>query len=214
MLPIPTDSELVDAAGATYSPAAIPLISDLGSAIQVYWTTRDDGLHNIAIEGTHDPLGWALDFFALRTIDHGGMIHPALGFIHAGFYLAANAVVDRIQAKLDGEAYAICGHSLGAAMALLLGAMLAVAGFPPVKIGAFAPPRVGGEMFANWIKTIPHCAYRYGHDPVPLVPMALQPFFPYQQVSLIEIDAPFQRDIFLDHHITNYVEGVHAAATT
>jgi hypothetical protein len=222
-LPIPSDSELVDAAAATYS-AAVPFIDDFDSAIRVFLTTRADGSTIVAVEGTHDPLGWALDFCALSIRQQGGIAHPSLGFIHAGFNLAASRVFDRIAAELKrrGTPFAMAGHSLGAALALLIGARLSVdAGLTPVKIGAFAPPRVGGDAFVNIVKTIPLCAVWYGDDPVPRVPFHWMPLWPYDSPPLNHVgpDATLD-DNWLDnlhvkvqhHHITNYVTAVHAAA--
>lgn len=218
MIALPSDAELVNAAAAAYDPAAVPFINELGSALRIFLTQRADGLVIIAIEGTHDPLGWAFDFFALRIFDHPGIKHASLGFIHAGFYTMAMAVIERLDVELTHRAapYAICGHSLGAALALLLGALLTVRGMPPVKVGAFAPPRVGGAKFVATATSVPFCADRYGLDPVPMVPLDLPILFPYDQVVLRELVAPpLPRDaslaaLFDQHHITHYVAGVHA----
>ena len=208
-LVLPTDIELVNAAAATYAPDAKPFISDIDSAIQVFLTTRSDGLNIIAIEGTHDALGWALDFFALAVEDQEGVNHPTLGFLHAGFYAAALKVLPRLSLHAV-HPYAICGHSLGAALALMLGALLIDDGMAPVKIGAFAPPKCGGDQFVKVASSVPFCAYRFGLDPVPLVPMAL-PTFPYRQMQLVELDASNKEpDIFAYHSIGNYVNGVAA----
>jgi hypothetical protein len=221
---LPSDADLVDAAATTYS-GKIPFIDDLDSAIRVFLTTRPDGSTIVAIEGTHDVLGWALDFCALSIRQQGGIVHPSLGFIHAGFNLAADRVFNRIVAELEkrGTPFAMAGHSLGAALALLIGARLKVdAGLPPTKIGAFAPPRVGGDTFVNLVKTIPLCAYWYGDDPVPRVPFHWVPLWPYDGVPLAHVgpDATLD-DNWLDnlhvkvrdHHIDNYVAAIHGTAT-
>ncbi len=201
---LPTDAELVDAAAQTYTrtdPCA-------AGPISVFQTLRDDGLRIIAIEGTHDAIGWCVDFFALKATDQEGFNHPALGFIHAGFYASAQLVLPLV-APLVVQPYAICGHSLGGAMALLLAGMLIDRGHAPVKTGAFAPPKVGGDKFVETVTSYPFCSYRYGQDVVPLVPFSL-PDFPYRQVPTIELDAPHELDVFKYHSIGNYVTGVHA----
>lgn len=208
-LVLPTDGELVGYAAATYAANAKPFISDLDSSIRVFLTTRDDGLNVIAFEGTHDVLGWALDFFAIKVEDHETVNHPTLGFLHAGFYRAALTVLPRLSLVAKRGRYAICGHSLGAVLALMVGALLIDDGTPPVKIGAFAPPKGGGDMFVKVAASVPYCAYRYGQDPVPLVPLAF-PELPYRQVSLVELDAPRSVDLFSYHNIANYVTGVKA----
>ena len=68
----------------------------------------------------------------------------------------------------------------------------------------------GGDQFVKVASSVPFCAYRFGLDPVPLVPMAL-PTFPYRQMQLVELDAPTREpDIFAYHSIGNYVNGVAA----
>lgn len=217
MLALPTDLALVKAAAATYDPAAIPDFVDINKAIRVFVTKRDDGLQIIAIEGTHSPIGWALDFIAAATEDQQGMNHATLGFIHAGFYGAALTALTRCSLVAAAGPYAICGHSLGAALALLIGGLLSQdelngRSLAPVKIGAFAPPKVGGAQFIKAISAIPFCAYRYGNDIVPTVPLTVRPWLPYEQIPLIELsDTNMPRlGVFQSHHIDNYVAGVTA----
>lgn len=214
---LPTDVELVEAAAFTYGSSS-PYFQDDDHAVRVFLTERPDGLKIIAIEGTHDPLGWMFDFLGVSTDDQQGMNHETLGFIHAGFYDAALPALARCALIAAQGPYAICGHSLGAALALLIGGILSQyefngRGLPPVKIGAFAPPKVGGSTFVKTVTAFPFCAYRYGGDVVPTVPIAL-PGLPYEQVPLIDLrdaHAP-PLGMFGAHHIDNYVAGVTALA--
>ena len=201
-----SDSELVDAAARTYSQGAKPFIDDLGSSIRLFLTTRADGLNVVSVEGTHDALGWLIDFLAVPADEHDGVDHPALGLIHAGFYVAAQAVIDRVD-EVAAKPYALAGHSLGAAMALLLGGLLINRGRPPMKIGAFAPPRVGGDQFVKAVGKVPVSAYIYGNDLVPDVPFTILPAFPYEQVRLIQVGQP-RADRLSCHAIANYVAAV------
>lgn len=207
-LRLPTDSELVDAAAATYLPGTKPFIADLGQAIRTFKTVRDDGLIIIAFEGTHDAPGWMLDFFGLKSEDEQGMHNQSLGFLHSGFYASAVTTLTRIALEVHGRPYAICGHSLGAIMALMVGALLIQDDLPPIKIGAFAPPRGGGAGFVKVATSVPFCAYKYGNDVVPDIPVAL-PGFPWEQVPLTQIGRPMIWP-FNCHAIQNYVDGVHA----
>lgn len=200
-----SDHTLVLAAAATYDIAAIPSFEADDHALRVFMT-KVDGLTIVAIEGTHDPLGWLIDLLAIPTQDHEMKEHPSLGFLHAGFYESANAILpfmDSIEAP-----FAICGHSLGAALALLIGAMLIDRGRPPVKIGVFAPPRVGGDRFVSVATSVPLCAYRFGDDPVTDVPYTW-PDFPYRQVPLTAIGKPLWPAVSC-HHIANYVAAFEA----
>lgn len=210
MLALPTDADLVGFAAQTYTRDD-PYIVDVDRAIRTFVSKRDDGLNIVAIEGTHDPLGWSLDFFSVTVQDQQGMEHQTLGFVHAGFYDAAIAALPRLALLAASGPYAICGHSLGAGLALLIGALLSQDDFKdaklsPVKIGAFAPPRVGGAGFVKVATSIPFCAYRFGNDPVPEVPITL-PGFPYQQVPLTQVGYDFL-DPFKAHAIENYLSAV------
>ena len=206
MLALPTDSELVDAAAGTYRVGVEPFISDLNQAIRVFKTVRDDGLIIIAIEGTHNAAGWLIDFFGASAEDQQGMDHQTLGFLHAGFYASAIAPLARIVIATDDKPYAICGHSLGAIMALMIGGLLIQDGLPPVKIAAFAPPRGGGAQFVKVVTSVPCSAYQFGNDPVPDIPVVI-PDWPWAQVPLIKIGKPMFYP-FSCHAIANYVAGV------
>ena len=204
---LPTDAELVACAAQAYNADAVPFINDLGSSIRLFLTTREDGLNIISIEGTHDPIGWLIDFLAIAAPDQEGVNHPSLGFIHAGFYTAAQAVIDRVTAVAGKGPIALAGHSLGAAMALLLGGLLIDRALSPVKIGAFAPPRVGQGQFVKIVGTVPVSAYIFGNDIVPDVPFTILPAFPYEQVKLIQVGQP-RADRLSCHAVANYVAAV------
>ena len=204
----------LDAAAATYTRTD-PEFEDADHAIRVFLSKSSGGANILAIEGTHDPLGWALDFIALDVEDQQGMNHATLGLIHAGFYGSALAALTRCALIAARGPYAICGHSLGAATALLIGALLMDDMLPPVKIGAFAPPRVGGDVFIKTATSVPGCYDRYGTDPVTDVPIWLPPRFAYKQVPLRQFNAPLIpawdiRARLAQHHIENYVSAVHA----
>jgi Lipase (class 3) len=203
----PTDAELVDEAAGTYTRDD-PFAADPASALRVFLTKREDGLNIFSIEGTHDDLGWAADFFALRVWDHPGKTMPSIGWVHAGFLDLAWTVLGKLRPAMAAAPYAICGHSLGAAEALLIGATMIDEGSPPIKIGAFAPPRVGDATFVKVATSVPLCAYRFGDDPVPTVPWPIPIFFPYRQVPLTQIGQPMA-DSFKCHAIANYVAAVH-----
>jgi Lipase (class 3) len=204
-----SDRALVLAAAATYEPKAAPLIEAIGGVLRVF-RTEVDGLTVIAIEGTHNRLGWLLDFIATKTEDHQAINHPTLGFLHAGFHLEAATIAPEIALMVHGRDYALAGHSLGAALALLLGGLLIDDGHAPVKIGAFAPPRVGGPQFIKTVASVPIAAVRFGDDPVPGVPFEFDPDFPYRQVPLAQVGAPMINP-FSCHHIDNYVNAIGGA---
>lgn len=205
-----SDHELVLAAAATYDRASKPIFVGIDGAMKVFLSVVD-GLRVAAIEGTHDPLGWALDFVALPEELRGTVSHPTLEWMHAGFYAAAVDALPTVRDIANQGPFALTGHSLGAAEAGAIGALLILEGIKPVKIGMFAPPRVAGDKYVSVVSSVPNCAYRYADDPVPMVPFSLRNF-PYRQVSLTQIGRGlFAREIldpFVYHHIENYTADV------
>lgn len=217
-----TDRQMVLAAASTYDPDSKPIIQAFpdkwwrDSAVRIF-STPMPGINALAIEGTHDPVGWALDFltFAMpyHSVDNS---NTDLGPVHAGFYQAALKVYPAVRQQIGSAPFALIGHSLGAALAALLGAMLIADGIMPVQIGLFAPPRVGSQKFLDILKGATWKAWRYGSDPVPTVPFRLMPEFPYYQLQLTGIGTPVSGILgsLKQHHITNYVNGIPEGATS
>ena len=203
---LPSDHALVLAAAATYAPSNAPFYQSFNGAVRVFKSVVGD-IPNIAIEGTHDPLGWLLDFLAVRADDNEGVNHPTLGWVHAGFLASAASIIDPIESTIGNQPYTICGHSLGGALALLLAAMLIDRGVAPVKVAAFAPPRVGAAQFVQIVRMVPCNGYLFGNDLVPDIPFTIMPAFPYEQIPLIMIGKPMA-DRFACHSIANYVAAV------
>lgn len=126
----------------------------------------------VAIPGTHpnDPLDWIRD---LRILPR---LFPAIGVCHSGFGSGGMAIAARVLAAVKGDPrlMTVVGHSLGGAMALVVGARLIRAGHH-ARIITFSAPRVA--FLANL--TLPFLAkdalelveYRRAGDPVPHMPM-------------------------------------------
>ena len=204
-----TDCDLVHAAARTYSGVPAAWVGMRG-AVRVYRSLSSDGVPIFAFEGTHDPIGWALDFFAI-PVPAQGALQQAVGWVHAGFALALDSVWDDVSAVIEREpVYALAGHSLGAALAVLATARMAVQEHPPVRWGAFAPPRVGMEKLVKLVEAVPGRAWAYGNDPVVGVPFAAPPLWPYYQVALTKCGKPMPRK-WDAHAIGNYVAAVIAA---
>lgn len=205
-----SDHSLVLAAAATYDPAGKPIFTGIDGAMRVFLSVVD-GLNVVAIEGTRNVAGWALDFVAIPEELRATVSHPTLQWMHAGFYTAAIDALPIVREIAQKGPFALAGHSLGAAEAGAIGALLILEGLKPVKIGMFAPPRVAGDKYVSVVSSVPNCAYRYADDPVPMVPFSLHDF-PYRQVSLTQIGrglfARMILDPFVYHHIQNYVADV------
>jgi len=97
---------------------------------------------------------------------------PGLGWHPAGFTKAAVRICDNVELMIEDKTTPLylSGHSLGAAICLIVAAFLARRGYNVKVVRAFAPPRVGRLKSLKGIDVI---GYRYGNDIVPMVP----PFF-------------------------------------
>ena len=210
---IPTDFELVQAAAACYPAygAAAPFFQPAGFTDRLFRSPCPSlpGLTIFAVEGTASPAGWLGDFLALGADAQETANHPSLGFVHADFYVAAQRLLEPIVEAAKAGPIALAGHSRGAALAAMLAGLLIDSGQIPVKVGLFAPPRVGAQRLLDALSPVPVVAYRFGNDPVTEVPLTL-PDFPYAQFPLIEIGTPCLISVAC-HHITNYVSGVATA---
>lgn len=151
----------------------------------------------VAIRGTTaDPRDWLRDLSVMPKRDR------ALGFCHAGFLDGARALF--LKSPLpdrDFSASILTGHSMGGALALLLGGLLAAHGSPPRAIVTFGAPRCGSWTLRRVLRDLPLRLYRNGDDPVPEVPWL--PGFYVHPAKLIAIgDAAL--DPLDDHPIAAY----------
>ncbi|MGA2492061.1 MAG: lipase family protein [Roseiarcus sp.] len=126
----------------------------------------------VAIPGTHpeDPLDWIRDLSTLPWP------FPAIGVCHSGFGSGGTAIAECVLAAVRGDArlMTVVGHSLGGALALIVGARLIRAGYR-TRIVTFGAPRVAFRLnLALWRhlrRAEQLVEYRRAGDPVPHVPM-------------------------------------------
>ena len=166
--------------------------------------TVQNGARVIAIPGTKAEIGeW------LRDLDVMPIWDRDIGICHRGF---RDGTLELYRASpLSDHDFAgaiICGHSLGGALAILLGAFLTAWGMPPAQIVTFGAPRCGSWRVRRVLAKTPLRLYRNGDDPVPEVPWL--PGLYLHPRALIAIGEP-ALDPIADHHVEAYeraLEGV------
>lgn len=161
----------------------------------------------ICFRGSKETLDWLLDFMALPGMDNElDDRFTVMGPVHSGFLTGAMSLLPQIAQEVATGPFSLTGHSLGGALALLVGALLTLEGRPPEQIVTFGAPKVGFTSFANVLKPVPVREYQFGADPVPLVPD-----WPYLHVRpTIKLGKPV-RNLFANHAIVNYIGALPAA---
>lgn len=166
----------------------------------------------IAFRGSTTLNDWFRDFRSWMIND------PQLGGVEDGFITGLRDVmahlIDEVERPTHNSLF-ITGHSLGAAEALLFGALIQVLGYGSVinSIMAFGSPRPGGAKVKELLASIPVFSYRNGADPVTEVPISIPEFEPYMHPrDLIAINYPVAEGdpwgIMAPHHIDYYVEAL------
>lgn len=140
----------------------------------------------------------------LADVDCDLIAVEGVGRIHKGFYGAIAAIL--LQCLALPRPSAVTGHSLGAAMAIIYGAVLAQLGHV-VPIYAFEPPRLCGDAAMQdllAVTKVPWFATRNGNDIVTQVPLDLSLPGP-----LTKIGTPsFSLDNVTDHSIGRVIEAL------
>ena len=186
MSAILTDDQLAGFAVRAYTTAPAFHVEDVRACVSAC-----DGATVIAFPGT-DP-GSLEDW--LRDLDAVPVwFSPLASWCHQGFLEGAQKLWPSIHAKLPPGKVVLTGHSLGGALALLVGALMAQGGEHPDAIVTFGAPKVGRGYIRDVIlKRVPVLRqYRYGNDPVPDLPGL---FFETMAPALIEIGRPEPIDI-------------------
>ena len=122
---------------------------------------------DVAFPGTDNVACWLADLDCLLVPTRG------MGTVHAGFWGALQTLAPKLAGLRPVN---LVGHSEGAALALLYGAALCLAGTPPACVFAFEPPRISVDgaiaaLYAHY--AVPMLLTQHGNDVVPLVPRLL-----------------------------------------
>jgi hypothetical protein len=148
----------------------------------VCWGVKHvDDVSIVVLRGTVGLGDWVRDFQAWVEPIH----HDDLGPVHAGFYSGMRTVQREIEAKVPSGRFIICGHSLGAARAAILSALLTQDGRPPIARICFGEPQAGFARLGEILAPIrQQRSYRNrnatDHDVITDLPFSLPPLFAYQ----------------------------------
>jgi hypothetical protein len=153
----------------------------------------------VGFPGTDNLACWLADLDA-RAVDV-----PGMGRLHAGFWDAFQAISMPLLALSAVDV--TLGHSEGAALALLFGAQLCLAGRPPKAVYAFEPPRVSADgtiaaLFAAHGVTL--TLTQNGNDLVPAVPRLTEKWqhaAPLQKIGRAALPFPNVQDHYIDRVI-------------
>jgi hypothetical protein len=168
-------------------------ISDLPASVS--GLDRDGTV--VAFRGTANIAGWK------RDVDILPKSHPLLGFCHRGFLTGGVALWQHLEPPEDGPVI-LAGHSLGGALAAIVGALRIASGMRVDQLVTFGAPRPGYEQLRRHFLAVQVRQYMRGRDPVTNVPLDLVTF-PYKHIAtqLIQVGLA-AREPWLDHDVAGY----------
>lgn len=132
------------------------------------------GVIAVAVRGSSNVPNWIADGVFPQipcNLTAGCLVHT--GFFEAWSEISTAVLSGIEQAITENPGYSlvVTGHSLGAAVATLAAGYLRQAGYA-LDLYTFGSPRVGNDVFVNFIDAQDGAEYRVTHfdDPVPRVP--------------------------------------------
>lgn len=200
---LPTDADLINLCAQIYDGTGAWDHLDTGRDDGVYWALKKlAGCDVVVFRGSITTHDWAEDFRAFP-------IPTRIGIVHFGFFDGLERVWREL-ARIVSQPVMVAGHSLGAARADMLCALMAADGRPPIRRAVFGEPRPGFADFAAFLQSIPGASYRnadaHGHDLVTDVPPALPGGFihptPLVDITAAPVGDVF--DLFRYHHVQLY----------
>lgn len=145
-----------------------------------------------------------------RDLKAEAIIDPVLGGLHAGFAEGLKEFFAEVIQLLHRDTI-VCGHSLGAARAIIFSAMMMTANLSPKAVIVFGCPRPGFNKLAG-IMNKHECAraYKNRYDLVTDLPRALLglPFMNALGSIPLNVYPPSEDyGLFADHHPELYAAG-------
>jgi hypothetical protein len=212
----PTDAAIAALCAEIYQPAAAAAFDhyDAGGDDGVCWAlARLDGFDVVVLRGSITLQDWLRDIQALA-------MPSRIGHVHSGFYAGMEQMWADLKPML-ARPVIVTGHSLGAARAAVLSALMTVDGVPPVARVVFGEPKPGLVDLAQLITGISGRSYRNGdgthHDLITDVPFSFPPEQYVHPTPIIPVYAAPGGDLFSSmgafayHHIDLYRTALAAA---
>lgn len=182
---------------------------DPGADDGVCWALRrEPDADVVVLRGSLEPRDWIVDLFAAPFPDH------RFGPVHHGFLLGMDHAWSDVKKVLSGLPVVLAGHSLGAARAAILNAIMLAEGVRPAMRFAFGEPRPGFQTLAGLLTQTPCAIYCNGdddgHDLVTEVPFTMPPTFDYRPSGTVQSVcggwSGLRDDLFRYHHAPLYVK--------
>lgn len=205
----PSDALIASYCGMVYKPTALFDFDhfDAGLDDGVCWALKKlDGFDLVVFRGSITLQDWIADFRALA-------VPSRIGHVHVGFYAGMEHVWSDLRPMLTQPAI-VAGHSLGAARAGVLAALMTVDGAAPAARVVFGEPKPGLMDFAQIIKSVPARSYRNGddlhHDLVTDLPLSFPPLEYVHPTPIVPVccrptGGEFeQMGVFAYHHVELY----------
>jgi hypothetical protein len=207
---IPSDALIASFCGMLYKPTAVIAgfdHFDAGLDDGVCWALkRLPGFDLVIFRGSITLADWLADFRAIA-------VPSRIGHVHSGFYSGMERAWGEARA-LIAQPVIVSGHSLGAARAAVMAALMTVDGAQPAARVVFGEPKPGLMDFAAIVKSVPARSYRNGdgihHDLVTDVPFSFPPLQYVHPTPIVpvrcrpESDGFEEMGVFAWHHIELY----------
>lgn len=212
---IPSDADLAALCGAIYDTMSGTGFDhfDLGADDGICWAIkRLADVDVIVFRGSKTGLDWIRDFRAIDYITR-------VGHVHLGFYDGMEHMWMECKPLLERPVI-VTGHSLGAARASILTALMVADGHQPIARVVFGEPKPGFVDLAQVVNRVPGRSYRNGderhHDLVTDVPLSIPPLQYVHPTPVIPVCARPEGDLFSRlgvlawHHIPLYEAALRA----
>jgi len=110
------------------------------------FVVRDRRHTLVAFRGSDDPWDWLTNLRAWTG-------QTPYGRVHRGYYLTVQSLTEELRGVLEDDAakrpVVLTGHSMGGALAVVAGVLLAGGGYHPGGVYTFGQPQVGNRAFSR-----------------------------------------------------------------